>query len=307
MNHTWFASSFDTDDVPFRLLTLVQMAGVLVLAAGVPGRARGQRLPGGHVRLPDHARRPDRALAAGGDRGPREPRRPPCATSRGSRSPRSAGCCGWSFADAGVLSDDALLAMFVALVAMELSVPLWAERKRPTSWHPHHIAERHGLFAIILLGESVLAASIGRATVARGRRRQRAARRASASARSCSSSRSGGSTSCSRSPKGSSHAASGRTSGATATTACSRRSRASAPGSRPRSCTLGHHGATSAVAVALRRRGPGGRVPHARVGAARAAHRPAGAASVGDARRRRGRPAAPARRTRRSRSPSWSR
>ena len=36
MNHTWFASSFDTDDVAFRLLTLLQMAGVLVLAAGLP-------------------------------------------------------------------------------------------------------------------------------------------------------------------------------------------------------------------------------------------------------------------------------
>ncbi len=40
-------------------------------------------------------------------------------------------------------------------------MPLWAERKRATSWHPHHIAERYGLFAIILLGESVLAASTG--------------------------------------------------------------------------------------------------------------------------------------------------
>src|SRR5262245_21403908 len=36
MNFTWFASSYDTDDVLYRLLTLVQMAGVLVLAAGVP-------------------------------------------------------------------------------------------------------------------------------------------------------------------------------------------------------------------------------------------------------------------------------
>ena len=35
MNFTWFASSYDTDDVPYRLLTMVQMAGVLVLAAGV--------------------------------------------------------------------------------------------------------------------------------------------------------------------------------------------------------------------------------------------------------------------------------
>ncbi|MCU1446909.1 low temperature requirement protein A [Cryobacterium sp.] len=36
MNFTWFASAYDTDDVPDRLLTMLQMGGVLVLAAGVP-------------------------------------------------------------------------------------------------------------------------------------------------------------------------------------------------------------------------------------------------------------------------------
>src|ERR1043166_4315029 len=36
MNFTWFASAYDTDDAIYRMLTLVQMAGVLVLAAGVP-------------------------------------------------------------------------------------------------------------------------------------------------------------------------------------------------------------------------------------------------------------------------------
>ncbi|MCW2529485.1 MAG: Low temperature requirement protein LtrA [Pseudonocardiales bacterium] len=36
VNFTWFASAYDTDDVPYRLLTLLQMGGVLVLAAGVP-------------------------------------------------------------------------------------------------------------------------------------------------------------------------------------------------------------------------------------------------------------------------------
>src|SRR6266496_881773 len=39
MNFTWFASSYDTDDVPYRLLAMVQMARVLVLAAGVPPAA----------------------------------------------------------------------------------------------------------------------------------------------------------------------------------------------------------------------------------------------------------------------------
>ncbi|WP_456034706.1 low temperature requirement protein A [Streptomyces rochei] len=35
INFSWFASAYDTDDVPYRLLTLLQMAGVLVLASGV--------------------------------------------------------------------------------------------------------------------------------------------------------------------------------------------------------------------------------------------------------------------------------
>src|SRR3954469_21069867 len=41
MNFTWFASAYDTDDVPYRLLTLLQMSGVLVLAAGVPAAIGG--------------------------------------------------------------------------------------------------------------------------------------------------------------------------------------------------------------------------------------------------------------------------
>jgi low temperature requirement protein LtrA len=48
---------------------------------------------------------------------------------------------------------------FFALLAAELFVPWWAERPRETTWHPHHIAERYGLFTIIVLGECVLAAT----------------------------------------------------------------------------------------------------------------------------------------------------
>ena len=35
MNFSWFASAYDQDDVLYRVLTLVQMSGVLVLATGV--------------------------------------------------------------------------------------------------------------------------------------------------------------------------------------------------------------------------------------------------------------------------------
>src|SRR4030095_13356152 len=36
INFTWFASAYDTDDWVFRLATMVQMVGVLVLALGLP-------------------------------------------------------------------------------------------------------------------------------------------------------------------------------------------------------------------------------------------------------------------------------
>ena len=36
INFTWFASAYDTDDWVFRLMTMVEMVGVLVLALGLP-------------------------------------------------------------------------------------------------------------------------------------------------------------------------------------------------------------------------------------------------------------------------------
>src|SRR5262245_30673390 len=36
INFSWFASAYDTDDWAFRLLTMVQMAGVLIFALGLP-------------------------------------------------------------------------------------------------------------------------------------------------------------------------------------------------------------------------------------------------------------------------------
>jgi low temperature requirement protein LtrA len=160
MNFTWFASSYDTDDVPYRLLTMVQMAGVLVLAAGVQaavndGDYRAVTLGYFIMRIGLVAQ----WLRAGIE----DPE------SRGTALRYAAGISivqvGWVLrlllAQAGVLPESSLLPIFIGLVVLELAVPLWAERRRPTTWHPHHIAERYGLFTIILLGESVLAASTG--------------------------------------------------------------------------------------------------------------------------------------------------
>jgi low temperature requirement protein LtrA len=160
VNFTWFASAFDTDDVPFRLLTLIQMAGVLVLAAGVPaalddGNWRAVTFGYAIMRIGLIAHWLRAAIEDPG--------------SRETALRYAAGIMlaeiawlGRLWADeTGLLPAVARDPVFVALVLLELCVPLWAERRGSTSWHPHHIAERYGLFAIILFGESVFAASTG--------------------------------------------------------------------------------------------------------------------------------------------------
>jgi low temperature requirement protein LtrA len=153
MNFSWFASAYDTDDVPYRLLTLLQMAGVLVYAAGVHETFTSDSFAAatvGYVIMrvamlfqwaraahgdPEHARAAWRYVAG-------------VATMQVLWVLRL------------LLPHDLGFAAFFALAAGELAVPLWAERVRMTPWHPHHIAERYGLFTIIVLGECVLATSV---------------------------------------------------------------------------------------------------------------------------------------------------
>lgn len=160
MNFTWFASSYDTDDVAYRLLTLVQMAGVLLLAAGIPAAfARGDYLviTAGYPVMRS-------ALAAQWLRAARED-----AAGRATALRYALGIAVLEVlwlarqlaAGLGVLHGTTPHWVFGALVVAELAVPVWAERPTGTNWHPHHIAERYTLFTIILLGESVLAVSTG--------------------------------------------------------------------------------------------------------------------------------------------------
>lgn len=48
------------------------------------------------------------------------------------------------------------LPTFFLLMAMELTIPVWAAKLGHTPWYAHHISERYGLFTIIVLGECVL-------------------------------------------------------------------------------------------------------------------------------------------------------
>jgi low temperature requirement protein LtrA len=153
MNFSWFASAYDTDDVPYRLLTLLQMAGVLVYAAGVHETFRSDSFvaaTAGYV-IMRVAMLLQWARAAHGD--------PEHARAAG-RYVVGVGTMQVLWVLRLLLPHDLGFAAFFVLAAGELAVPLWAERVRMTPWHPHHIAERYGLFTIIVLGECVLAASV---------------------------------------------------------------------------------------------------------------------------------------------------
>ncbi|MEU4518972.1 low temperature requirement protein A [Amycolatopsis sp. NPDC024027] len=159
MNFTWCASSYDTDDVAYRLLTMVQMAGVLVLAAGVPATAGGDYRAVAAGYLVMRIGLVTQWLRAGLEDPAR--RRTAFRYATGI-TVLQIGWVGWLLlGEAGVLSPGTRPVCFLALAAAELAVPRWVERPGATTWHPHHIAERYGLFTIILLGESVLAAITG--------------------------------------------------------------------------------------------------------------------------------------------------
>lgn len=152
MNFTWFASAYDIDDVPYRLLTLIQMAGVLVLAAGVPAafdHSDFRAITFGYVVM-RVAMILQWLRAAAVDDVRRN-------TALGYAGGIFVVQVGW--VARLVLPDRFALAAFLVLAAAEVSVPLLTERQGMTPWHPHHVAERYGLFTIIVLGESVTASS----------------------------------------------------------------------------------------------------------------------------------------------------
>lgn len=158
VNFTWFASAFDTDDWLFRLTTMLQMVGVLVVAMGVNdvfrsieegGSIDNRVLVGGYVVMrvamlfqwlrvatqdPEH--------------------RPAALTIVKFIAVAQVGWVLLIFPDLGLWPT---LALMLPLYAVELAGPYVAERRGTgTPWHPHHVAERYGLIVIIALGECLL-------------------------------------------------------------------------------------------------------------------------------------------------------
>lgn len=154
MNYSWFASAYDDDSTSFRLLTLLQMGGVLVLAAGIPGLFSGdfRASVAGYV-IMRLALCAQWLLAARGDPARRR-------TCRRYAAGVAVAQLAWVLfllaVSQGLIAGAGIAAAMLPLWLLELSVPIWAERAGITPWHAHHIAERYGLMVIIVLGECVL-------------------------------------------------------------------------------------------------------------------------------------------------------
>lgn len=166
INATWFSSAFDNDDWGFRVLTMVQMVGVVVFAFGIgPFFASVEESHGQHVdvslvvagyiimRL---------ALAVGWLRvavdSPKS--RKAALIYVAALLVAQLGWVGVAIVGPGV---SGYMIAALILIAVEFAGPILAERlgsnggqAQGTPWHPHHVAERYGLLFIITLGEGVV-------------------------------------------------------------------------------------------------------------------------------------------------------
>src|SRR5713226_3672933 len=134
INFSWFSSAYDTDDWVFRIVTMVQMMGVLVLGYVIMRVAL--------VFQWLRAAKDDPA------------RHRVCLTYAATISIAQVG---WVVQIVVPLAAPAAIILGGILVLIEMTGPVLAERQAGgTPWHAHHIAERHGLFAIIALGEGVV-------------------------------------------------------------------------------------------------------------------------------------------------------
>ncbi|MFF1379049.1 low temperature requirement protein A [Streptomyces sp. NPDC058308] len=158
ISFSWFASAFGTDDWLYRALTMVQMIGVVVFSLGLPAMFHSVE-EGGHLEL--------RVMVIGyivmrvamvlqwwrAARQSPSYRRVCMANIRWTVIAQ----IGWVVVAFTRLPLAAVFVAFVVLGALELVLPVLTQGSAGgTPWHPHHVAERYSLFAIIVLGEGVV-------------------------------------------------------------------------------------------------------------------------------------------------------
>jgi low temperature requirement protein LtrA len=158
INFSWFSSAYDTDDWIFRVVTMVQMIGVLVLAIGLPRMFASvehhQHVDNSVMVLGYVIMRV--ALVSQWLRAARQDpaRRRACLTYAVAVSIAQVGWVAQIFTD---FSFGETVVLGGVLMLVELMGPVLAEcRDGGTPWHAHHIADRYAAFAVIALGEGVV-------------------------------------------------------------------------------------------------------------------------------------------------------
>ena len=157
VNYSWFASAYDTDDWVFRLATMVQMVGVIILSLGLPqafeSLDHGEDLAIG-VMVAGYVVMRVPLVFLWWQVSRHDPEHAPAARSYMA----SVGTAQVGWVLLAVLSPPVAvtLVLFAVLVAYEMAGPFVAEHKSQTPWHAHHIAERYGLLVIITLGEVII-------------------------------------------------------------------------------------------------------------------------------------------------------
>jgi low temperature requirement protein LtrA len=158
INFSWFASAFDVDDWLYRLTTMVQMTGVVILALGLPALFKSL----------DEGDYVDNVVIVAGyvvmrlgllfqwlraARSAPEYRQA-CMTYVRWISVAQIGWIALAIAHTSILPT---LIIIGVLTVIEGLGPFIAERRKGgTPWHSHHIAERYGLLIIIALGEGII-------------------------------------------------------------------------------------------------------------------------------------------------------
>ncbi|MBI1279446.1 MAG: low temperature requirement protein A [Anaerolineaceae bacterium] len=153
MGFSWFASSYDNDDIPYRLLVFMQMTGALIVASGVERIFANEDLSItvlGYVVI----------RIAYVIQWLRVARSDIEHRTTALRYGLGAAACQIAWVALLFLPKETHLPLFVFLVIVELIIPVWAEQASVTTFHVHHIRERYGLFSLIVLGETILSTSV---------------------------------------------------------------------------------------------------------------------------------------------------
>lgn len=158
INFSWFASAYDTDDWLFRVLTMVQMVGVLVLTLGIPAlfESLDKGLPFDNgVMVAGYVVMRVALVGQWVRAAVQDPARRQTALTYAGMV--FAAQVAWTVLFLIRAAPVWLVVPVIVLATvLEFSAPIVGERRNAgTPWHAGHIAERYGLLVIIALGESI--------------------------------------------------------------------------------------------------------------------------------------------------------